>query len=100
MNQHLRHQGECDINEAIAEFLTICGLNEGFARMQIEAIWKETIGKAIAKYTKKVELNGSKLTLYITSPTVKNELLMLKTDIIKQLNNRIGKELIKEVIII
>ncbi len=51
----------------------------------------------IANYTKKVELNNNKLTIYITSPAVKNELMMLKTDIIKQLNKAIGKELIKEV---
>ena len=100
MNQHWGHRSEYNINEAITEFLDKYRLNDGYTRMQIDVIWKETIGKAIAKYTRKVELNGSKLTLYITSPTVKNELLMLRTDIIKQLNNRIGKELIKEVIII
>ena len=100
MNQYLGHRGEYNINEAIAEFLTEYRLNDGYARIQIDAIWRETIGKAIAKYTTKVELNRGKLTLYITSPTVKNELLMLRTDIIKQLNKRIGKELIAEIIIV
>ena len=97
MNQHWGHRSEYNINEAIAEFLTKYRLNDGYTCMQIDAIWKDTIGKVIAKYTRKVELNGNKLILSISSPTVKNELLMLRTDIIKQLNNRIGKELIKEI---
>ena len=96
-NQHMNYYNEYNLDEAIAEFLEKYHLKDGYVRVQITKIWNETVGKMIASYTKKVELNNNKLTIYITSPAVKNELMMLKTDIIKQLNKAIGKELIKEV---
>ena len=93
----MNYHNEYSLGEAIAEFLEKYNLQDGYTRVQIATIWKETVGKMVASYTKKVELNGSKLTVYITSPTVKNELMMLKTDIIKQLNKAIGKKLIKDI---
>ena len=93
----MNYHNEYSLSEAIAEFLEKYHLQDGYTRVQITKIWKETTGKLVASYTKKAELNGSKLTVYITSPTVKNELMMLKTDIIKQLNKAIGKELIKSI---
>jgi predicted nucleic acid-binding Zn ribbon protein len=97
MNQYLRHQSEYKINEAIAEFLDKYRLRDDYTRMQIATIWKETVGEVIARYTKNIELKGNKLTLYVTSPIVKKELLMLRSDIIIQLNKKIGKELVTEI---
>jgi len=92
MYQHFGGRSEYKINEAIAEFLDKYHLKEGYTRMQIATIWKETIGKEISRYTKQIELKNNKLTLYITSPIVKKELLMLRSEIIEQLNEKIGKE--------
>lgn len=97
MNQHSRNRGECKINEAIAEFLEEYNLKDGYIRAQIETIWEKTAGKGIARYTKRIDLKGSKLTIYMTSPLVKKELLMLRSEIILQLNKEIGKELIQEI---
>ena len=93
----MNYFNEYNLGEAIAEFLEKYHLQDGYVRAQITTIWKNTVGKMVAAYTKKVELNNNRLTIYVTSPVVKQELMMLKTDIIKQLNKSIGKELIKEV---
>ena len=93
----MNYYNEYNLGEAIAEFLEKYRLKDGYIRVQITRIWNETLGNMIASYTKKVELNQHKLTVYITSPAVKNELMMLKTDIIKQLNKAMGEKLIKEI---
>ena len=97
MYQHFGGRSEYKINEAIAEFLDKYRLRDGYTRVQIATIWKETIGKTIARYTKNIELKENKLTIYITSPTVKKELLMLRSEIMDKLNEKIGKELVKEI---
>jgi len=97
MNQYFGGRSEYKINEAIAEFLDKYRLKDGYTRMQIATIWQETIGEVIARSTKKIELKDNKLILYITSPVVKKELLMLRSEIITQLNNKIGKELVREI---
>ena len=93
----MRQKSEYKINEAIAEFLDKYRLIDGYSRVQIAAIWKEIVGKLIARHTKRIELKESKLIMEINSPTVKNELLMLRSEIIARLNEKIGKELVKEI---
>jgi len=93
----MNYHNEYSLNEAITEFLEKYHLKDSYMRVQISNIWNMIMGDMIARHTRKVELNRHKLTVYVTSSTVKNELMMLKTDIIKQLNKSIGKELIKEI---
>jgi predicted nucleic acid-binding Zn ribbon protein len=97
MSQYLKQQSEYKMSEAIAEFLDKYRLKDGYTRMRIATIWEETMGKLIARHTKQIELKGNKLVLYITSPIVKKELMMLRSDIVVQLNKKIGKELITEI---
>jgi predicted nucleic acid-binding Zn ribbon protein len=99
MSLYFRNQKEYHLNDAIDEFLSKYRLKEGYVRIQIATIWNNTVGKVIALHTKKVELNNTTLIVYIASPIVKNELVMLKSEIIAKLNEDIGKELIKELII-
>jgi predicted nucleic acid-binding Zn ribbon protein len=99
MSQYFRNQKEYHINDAIDEFLSKYGLKEGYVRVQIRTIWNKVTGDVIALHTKKVELNNNTLTVYITSPIIKNELIMLKSEIIDKLNEKAGKERIKELII-
>jgi predicted nucleic acid-binding Zn ribbon protein len=93
----MEYRSEYNIDEAITQFLDKYRLRDGYVRMQIAAIWKETLGPVIARYTKKTELKNSKLIVYITSPVVKKELMMLKTETIKQLNKKIGKIVVTEI---
>jgi predicted nucleic acid-binding Zn ribbon protein len=95
----MRKYQEYQINDAIDEFLSRNRLKEGYIRMQIATIWNEMLGKVIALSTKKVELEGSTLTVHISSPIVKNELRMLKSDIVAKLNEKAGKKIITEIII-
>jgi len=97
MNQYIRWQNEYKINEAISEFLNKYNLKDGYTCMQIATIWKETVGKVIDRYTKQIELKNNKLTLHVTSPIVKKELLMLRSEIIVKLNEKIGKKLVQEI---
>ncbi|MDR1181930.1 MAG: DUF721 domain-containing protein [Bacteroidales bacterium] len=99
MGQYFMNQKEYQINEAIDEFLKKYQLKEGYTRMRIATIWNETLGKMIALSTKKVELDNKRLIVYISSPIVKNELKMLKSDIIAKINEKAGKEIITEIII-
>jgi predicted nucleic acid-binding Zn ribbon protein len=87
-------KGEYNIKEAIAEFLDVYRLREGYNRIRINEIWKETAGDFIARLTYKIELKNTILMIYVTSPIVKKELTMRKTEIIKLLQEKTGKHLI------
>ena len=96
----MKKNSEYTINKAIAEFLEKNRLKEGVTKCQIAGIWKETVGNAIARYTKRTDLNNNKLTVYTSSPIVRKELMMLKSEILEQINNKIGQNLVKEIDIV
>ena len=95
----MKRNSECTVNVAIAEFLDKNRLKEGVTKYQIAGIWAEVVGKPIARYTKRTELDNKKLTVYTSSPIVRKELMMLKSEIMEQVNKKIGQELVKDVVV-
>jgi len=93
----MKRNSECTVNVAIDEFLEKNRLREGVTKYQIATIWAQTVGNVIAKYTKRISLNNNKLTVHTSSPTVRKELMMLKTEILEQINKKIGQDLVKEI---
>ena len=67
--------------------------------MQIEEAWEKIMGKTIAKYTDKIEIVQSTLFIHSTVAPLKNELLYQKAKIIERVNEALGENLVKEVVI-
>lgn len=85
--------------DAIQQFISKSRLKNGLASVQIEDHWKEIMGVTISKYTDKIQLVNE--TLYVTTSVaaLKNELLYQRDVIKQQLNEKMGKVLIKNVVI-
>jgi len=67
--------------------------------LQIEDMWEEIMGKTIAKYTEEIKIIND--TLFITTHVgpLKQELIFQKEKIKLRVNEALGKNLIKEIII-
>ena len=61
--------------------------------------WPEVMGKMIDKYTVDISLKKRVLFLRITSAPLKNELVMSKKKMIDLLNNFLGEEFIRDIVI-
>lgn len=90
---------EFSFQEAMDQFLKSSRLKNGIQAIRIEELWEEIMGKTIAKYTEKIQIIGT--TLYITTSVapLKNELLYQKIKIMERVNEALGANTIKEVII-
>lgn len=95
----MRRQSTQSIGEAIRSFLDQNHLNRKLLESRSEQIWREAMGAAIAGYTSKVELKGSKLYVTITSSALRQNLMYSRPAIILKLNQHVGGELIKDVIL-
>lgn len=87
------------IGDAIQQFLQGSKLKGDIQALQIEEIWENLMGKTISKYTDKIHIiNG---TLFITTNVapLKNELLYQKEKIKQRVNEALGTNDIKEVVI-
>lgn len=87
------------IDELVDQVLRQMGLEQKFKEHEVCQIWPEVVGQMISSRTKSVNVIDGKLFVTFTSAVVRNEILMVKEGLIKALNDRVGKEVIKEIII-
>lgn len=61
--------------------------------------WEEMVGKAIASRTSKVYIKDQILHIRLNSSVARNELMMLREALREKLNEKAGKELIREIVL-
>ena len=91
--------GEYSIGDAIQKFLEQSRIKGSIQALQIEEIWGQIMGKTIAKYTEEIKIIND--TLFITTHVapLKQELVFQKEKIKLRVNEALGKNVIKEIVI-
>jgi predicted nucleic acid-binding Zn ribbon protein len=90
---------EISLSDAIKQFLRGSKLKGDIQAMQIEEIWEQLMGKTISKYTEKIQIINQTLFITTTVAPLKNELVYQKDKIRQRVNEALGENLIKEVVI-
>lgn len=85
------------IQTAIQNFLRRSGLNSGVEQQKALKLWGEIVGDSISKNTEPVSVKNGTMVIKTTNPVWKQELQIQKTEIIKKLNYRLKKNIIKEI---
>ncbi len=91
--------GEYSIGQAMKLFLQKSRLQSGIRALEITGVWEELMGKTIAKYTDKIQIINHTLFITTSVAPLKNELLYQKEKIIQRVNEALGENVIREVII-
>ncbi|MGL4364754.1 MAG: DUF721 domain-containing protein [Bacteroidales bacterium] len=71
-------------------------LNTLMQRAYVYALWESVVGKTTSKYTKTIYLKNKKLFIELSSSTARNEILMLRKDIVARINEKAKMELVQE----
>lgn len=95
----MRRSKTQNINEVIRAFLKDAGLDKRLKEKELIHAWPEIVGTMIARRTQKIEINKGRMTITLRSSVVKNELMMLRDELKKRLNEKAGEELITEIIL-
>ena len=95
----MRKSNTQKISEVIDEYLKNSGLTQKLKKARIINHWEELIGKAIAKRTTSIYIKGKTLFVSLNSSVVKNELMMMRQQIIDTINKRAGETLIEKIVI-
>ena len=75
------------------------GAERKLNQVKVEEVWEDLMGAKISEYTSKVILRRDTLILYINSAPLKQELSYSKEKIVRRMNEKLGEEIIKEVIV-
>lgn len=94
-----RLSNESSIGDVLKQFIETNKLQQGMDKISVEEAWKSLMGNGVNSYTKEVVLKGTTLYVSLTSAVLREELSYGKQKIIKMINEELGKEVIKEVIL-
>lgn len=95
----MRRSRTISLAEALKDYIKEMNFQEKLDEINLLNYWSEIAGKAITSRISKIYVKDNILYVKVSSSVVKNELLMLREILRKRLNEKAGREIIKEIII-
>ena len=94
-----RQNEHMNLGEALRAFIEENRLQKGMDKVDARDAWVKLMGNGVNNYTQKIELKGGTLYISLTSSVLREELSYGKSKIIKMLNEELGKDLIKKLVL-
>jgi hypothetical protein len=86
------------LKEAIEQMLQVYKIKRKYDETGIKASWPQLVGKSVANRTKEIYIHDKKLFLRIESSVIKNELMLMRSQIIEKINNETNSVLVEDII--
>ncbi|MBC9796049.1 DUF721 domain-containing protein [Sinomicrobium weinanense] len=94
-----RYGEQMSLSDGLKAFIEQNRLQSGMDKIDVREAWKQLMGNGINTYTSDVQLKGDTLYVSLTSSVLREELSYGKQKIIKMINDELGKELVKNLIL-
>lgn len=94
----MRRTNDKPIKEAIEQMLQVYKLKRKFDETSLVAAWPEMMGAAVANRTRQLYIREKKLFIRVESSVLKNELVMIRSQILEKMNERAGSQVLEEII--
>lgn len=90
---------EYSIGDAIALLMKRSGWKPRVTEVRIKQEWEQMTSKTIAKYTRNLYYDNGILTIYTDVAALKQELNLSKTQLIANINEYLGEDAIRDIIV-
>jgi predicted nucleic acid-binding Zn ribbon protein len=87
------------LGSAIREYLKEEKIDGKIAEIEAVSLWESIIGKQIARATSSIYIKNGTLYIHLKSSIVRNELFMMRNDIIQVMNQRVGSKVVKAIVL-
>ena len=94
-----RKSNEQSLGEVIQDYLRESGWQQKLDEIKVITEWDKVMGPTLAKYTEEVFIKNKQLHIRLTSSVLRQELAYKKSELIHQLNQSVGKEVITEILL-
>jgi predicted nucleic acid-binding Zn ribbon protein len=85
------------IKELILKNLRTQGLEMPLQQKRLIDAWPVVMGDMIANYTSNLYIRNQTLWVHLTSPALRADLMMMRQQIVKKLNDAVGSQVIADV---
>ncbi len=86
------------LSDVLNAFLRQNGLETPLNQYRLVESWTEVVGKTIAHYTGDLFIKNQTLYVKVTSPSLKSDLMMGRSSLVRQLNRRVGAYVISDIV--
>ena len=94
-----RHNEHLKISDALKEFVETNRLQSGLDKINVADAWVSVMGNGVNSYTSALKLERNTLYVQLSSSVLREELSYGKEKIIVMLNEAMGKDLIKKLVL-
>jgi predicted nucleic acid-binding Zn ribbon protein len=95
----MRRSQTLNISEIISSLLKDQGLEDKLYENRLMNSWEKVLGKTIARFTRSMYVKDRVLFVQLSSPVVKQEVLMIRDEVVLRLNEKAGKKVIDKIVL-
>ncbi|MEC7262098.1 MAG: DUF721 domain-containing protein [Bacteroidota bacterium] len=94
-----RNNDHMALGDALSEFIKENNLQKGMDKVDAREAWSNLMGNGVNNYTTSVELKNETLYVSLSSSVLREELSLGKSKIITMINEELGRELVKKLVL-
>ncbi len=95
----IKRESEKTLKAVIEELLYAYGWKDHIDGVKLLEGWEKVVGRIIAKHTSDLVIRKGVLYVTLDSSVIRSELHQERTKVVKDLNKKLGRVLIKEMIL-
>ena len=94
----MRRSKTISLAEAMKDYLREMNLEDKLREISLVNSWEEVVGRAISSRTLKIYIKDGVLYVHLSSSVARNELMMLREELMDKLNQKAGSEVITRIV--
>lgn len=94
-----RNNDHIKIGDILKDFVETNKLQPGLDKINVREAWENLMGQGVNHYTSTVKLERNTLYVQLSSSVLREELSYGKEKIVAMLNDALGKEVIKKLVL-
>lgn len=94
----MRRSNTEQIGDVVQQFLRLNGIETPYNQYRLVAAWPIVMGELVQRYTSNIFIKNQNLHVQITSPAIKQNLLMEHRSFARRLNEHVGAQVIEDII--
>ncbi len=87
------------IKQLIDKVMLESDTRDAMMQQRASYLWTEVVGAGVNRFTFRRYVENGVLHVYITSASLKNDLGFLRQNILKEINGRLGAEVLSDIVI-
>jgi hypothetical protein len=87
------------ISDVLKGFIEANNLQKGMDAVNVRDAWKNLMGPGVYNYTQEIMLKNSTLYVQLTSAVLREELSYGRAKIVTMINEELGREVVRDVVL-